>query len=292
SIFLFIGIYRLEEQQAIQQVDTEAQALLTEMIVTREWVSHYKGIWTTSPGDYYLDTEKGFYRKSPAMVTKELSNLSNDKGYYRFHITSLNLTNPENAPDDFEHDTLVQFERDPVPITSIDRSGDEPVYRSMIPLIVEESCLKCHQDQGYQIGDVRGGLSVLIPLSEMDLSLANSRRALIFAAISIVSLVMIALYVMVRRMVIAPVGQLKMVAAAVGDGNYEARSTLNTGDEFEIFGQTLNQMTANLKSSRDSLNSRIRQRTQELDAISEVALVISRAGALDDVLDEALTKVV
>ena len=162
----------------------------------------------------------------------------------------------------------------------------------MIPLIVKESCLTCHYDQGYQIGDVRGGLSVLVPISEMELSLANSRRALIFAAVSIVSLVMIVLYIMVRRMVIAPVRQLKMVAAAVGEGDYEARSTLNTGDEFEIFGQTLNQMTTNLKSSRDSLNNRIRQRTQELDAISEVALVISRAGVLDDVLGEALAKVV
>jgi hypothetical protein len=139
SLILFIGIYRLEEQQAIQQINTEAQALLTEMIVLREWVSSYNGVWTTLPGDYYLDTEDGFFRKSPAMVTKELSNLSDDKGYYRFHITSLILTNLENAPDDFEHDSLLQFERNPIPITGFDRTGDEPIYRLMIPLIVEES---------------------------------------------------------------------------------------------------------------------------------------------------------
>ena len=292
SLILFIWIYGLQEQQAIQQINTEAQALLTEMIVLREWVSSYNGVWTTSPGDYYLDTEDGFFRKSPAMVTKELSNLSDDKGYYRFHITSLILTNLENAPDDFEHDSLIQFEKNPVSITSFDRSGEEPVYRLMIPLIVEESCLRCHADQGYQIGDVRGGLSVLVPVTEMEASLTDNRRALILAALSIVSLVMIALYFLVRRMVIAPVGQLKMVAEAVGDGNYDARCTLNTGDELEIFGQTLNQMVTNLKISRDSLNNRIKQRTQELDLISDVALIISRAGALEDVLDEALEKIV
>ncbi|MEN8171445.1 MAG: DUF3365 domain-containing protein [Chloroflexota bacterium] len=292
SFILFVGIYRLEEQGATQQINTQAQALLTEMTVLREWVAHYGGVWTTTPGDYYLDNEAGFFRKSPAMVTKELSNLSNDKGYYRFHITSLALTNLENAPDDFEHSALIKFEESPVPITSIDRSGDEPVYRMMIPLMVKESCLACHDDQGYQAGDVRGGLSVLVPISEMELSLANSRRALILAAFSIVSLVMITLYFMVRRMVIAPVGQLKMVATAVSDGNYDAQCTLNTGDELEIFGQTLNQMISNLKISRNSLKDRITQRTQELDTISEVALTISRSGNLEDILAEALEKVI
>lgn len=47
-----------------------------------------------------------------------------------------------------------------------------------------------------------------------------------------------------------------------------------------------------LKISRDSLNDRITQRTQELDMISGVALIISRAGSPEDVLDEALEKVV
>lgn len=291
SFFLFIGIYRLEKQRAIQQIDTQAQALLTEMVVLREWVSQYKGVWTTRPGNYYLDSDGDYYRKTPAMVTKELSDLSDDKGYYRFNITSLNLTNPSNAPDDFEHDALMQFEENKIPVTSFDQVGNDPVYRFTIPLTTDASCLECHQDQGYQVGDVRGGLSVLIPVQEMEQSLANSRQVLTFSAISIVILVMIALYFMVRRMVIAPVGQLKMVAAAVGHGNYDARCGLNTGDELEMLGDTLNQMTANLRTSADSLNRRIEQRTQELNALSDVSLIISRAGALDDILQEALLKV-
>ncbi len=292
SLFLFLGIYRREEQQRIEQINTQAEALISEMLVTREWVSSYNGVWTTNPGDYYLEEENGYFQKSPAMVTKELSNLSEDKGYYRFHITSLILTNPENTPDDFEHNALMQFENQPEPITSIDRTGEEPVYRLMIPLKVSESCLECHDYQGYQTGDIRGGLSVLVPLNEMDVSLASSRRILISSALSIVSLVMVVLYFMVRRMIISPVGRLKEVAIAIGEGNYDARCNLDTGDELEVFGQTLNQMVANLQISQDTLKNRIAQRTQELDTISEVALIISRAGALEDVLKEALEKVI
>ena len=40
----------------------------------------------------------------------------------------------ENVPDDFEHEALLQFEKQPDPIASIDRTGEEPVYRLMIPL--------------------------------------------------------------------------------------------------------------------------------------------------------------
>ncbi|OQY32413.1 MAG: hypothetical protein B6I38_04685 [Anaerolineaceae bacterium 4572_5.1] len=292
SLFLFVGIYRREEKQRIEQINTQAEALLSEMLVAREWVSSYNGVWTTNPGDYYLKEENGYFQKSPAMVTKELSNLSDNKGYYRFHITSLILTNPENTPDDFEHGALLQFEKEPVPISSIDRAGEEPVYRLMIPLKVAESCLECHENQGYQTGDIRGGLSVLVPINKMDASLANSRRILISSALGIVSLVMVVLYFMVRRMIISPVGQLKEVAISIGEGNYDARCNLNTGDELEVFGQTLNQMVENLKRSQDSLKERVAQRTQELDTISEVALIISRAGALENVLQEALEKVV
>ena len=289
---LFYSIYRTTEKEHLQQVHSQAEALLSEMTLIREWVSSYHGIWTTIPGDYYLKIEDGYYQKSPAMVTKELSTLSNDKRNYSFHITSLILTNPENISDDFEHKALIQFEKDFAPVTEVDRSGDEPVYRLMFPLAVKESCLQCHDTQGYKVGDVRGGLSVLVPISEMDASLARSRRMLTFSALSIVALVMVALYIMVRKMIISPVGELKEVAIAVSNGNYNTHCNLNTGDELEVFGKTLNEMVSNLKRSQDSLKERVTQRTQELNTISEVALIISQSGGLEDVLNEALEKVI
>ena len=289
---LFLGIYNNEKEQHTQQIHTQAEALLSEMTLIREWVSSYNGVWTTTPGDYYLNMKNEYYQKSPAMVTKELSDLSNHKRLYGFHITSLNLTNPENVPDDFEHDALLKFEEAAEPIASIDRSGEESRYRLMIPLKVQESCLECHDTQGYEKGDVRGGLSVFVPTTEMDASLAQSRQMLTLSAIGLVGIVMLFLYIMVRRMIISPVSELKEVAIAVGNGNYNARCNLNTGDELQVFGQTLNQMVANLQKSQNSLQERVAQRTQELDTISEIALIISQAGALDDVLREALQKVI
>ena len=39
--------------------------------------------------------------------------------------------------------------------------------RLMKPLVTERSCLRCHDKQGYQVGDVRGGISVTVPMSPL-----------------------------------------------------------------------------------------------------------------------------
>jgi len=291
SLLLFLGLYRLQERQALRQVETQAQALLTEMLVIREWVAEYGGVWTTQPGNYYLEGRDGFYRKSPAMVTKELSLLSNTKGYYRFHITSLRLKNPENAPDLFEVEALHQFEHDARPVSRIEVVDGQRVYRRMIPLYAKAACLECHASQGYKIGDIRGGLSVMIPLTEMDRALAASRRALAASAALIIALVMGLLYLLVRRVIVAPIGRLKAAAVAISQGNYGVRCAIHTGDELEVLGETFNRMVESLEASRNALQRQVAQRTGELKALSEIALTISRSGALERVLQEALEQV-
>jgi len=292
SLLVFINIYRLQERQAIGHLETQAKALLTEMVVLREWVAGYGGVWTTEPGEIYLDERDGFYRKTPAMVTKEISRLSDSKGFYHFHITSLRLKNPENAPDAFERTALLAFERNPVPVSRVEEVAGQRVYRYMIPLWAEPACLQCHAVQGYHVGDIRGGLSVFLPTAEMDAALAQSRASLVGATLVLVVGVMAVLYLLTRRLVIGPLSQLQAMAVAIGQGDYNARCNLRTGDELEMLGQTFNEMVTRLKSSRDALQARVEQRTRELAALSDVALTISRAGALEDVLAEALGTVV
>ena len=39
--------------------------------------------------------------------------------------------------------------------------------RLMRPLITEKGCLKCHADQGYKEGEIRGGISASVPMEPM-----------------------------------------------------------------------------------------------------------------------------
>lgn len=292
SAFLFVGLYRQEEQRAMLLIHKQAESLLSAMVVVREWVSSYQGVWTTSPGEKYYEESKGRYLKTPAMVTKELSHLSDTKGYYRFHITSLKPVNPENKPDDFEHHALMVFENKPEAFSSLewDENG-QPLYRLMIPLKTETSCLQCHGDLGYQEGDVRGGLSILLPMDEINASLVASRQSLAVSALGISVLVMTALYFLVYRVVVLPVRHLTQITETIGRGDYSARCQLETRNELQTLGNSFNQMTANLQASHQTLRERIEQRTLELASISEIAQIVSSPKDLQNIMNEALARI-
>src|ERR1700690_1318360 len=109
------------------------------------------------PSHYVSDPEivdsrgKHYLIKTPAMVTKDLSEYAKEQGLYWFHITSLKLTNPDNAPDDFEIKAMERFKQDGLDellsIVTIDKSK---YLRYVSPLYVEKSCLPCHAKQGYK----------------------------------------------------------------------------------------------------------------------------------------------
>jgi signal transduction histidine kinase len=102
------------------------------------------------------------------MVTRELSEYAAQSGFCWFRITSLKPVNPANAPDDFERNALLQFEQGIPEIDAVTDTPDGRVHRYIAPLLVQESCLSCHAEHGYSIGDIRGALSISVPLSWAD----------------------------------------------------------------------------------------------------------------------------
>jgi two-component system nitrate/nitrite sensor histidine kinase NarX len=292
SALVFAGVYRLQEEQALAQLDTQAKALLSQMVVLRQWVADYGGVWTTQAGDYWWTERAGYYQKTPAMVTKELSSRSDALGYYRFHITSLKLKNPENAPNDFEREALHGFEVNPVPVGDVEPVGNARMYRYMIPLRTSAACLQCHGEQGYQVGDVRGGLSVLVPMAAMEETLAQNRLALALAAGALVAIVMAILYLLIARLIVRPIHQLRVVTVAVGQGNYDVSCAIRTGDELQVLGEAVNQMVHGLKRSHAELHQKIERRNRELASFSNITLMTSQSAALDDVLRGALDETV
>jgi signal transduction histidine kinase len=74
---------------------------------------------------------------------------------------------PENFPDAWEAEALRAFEQGKTKISSIEKIEGKEYFRLMHPFITEKSCLKCHAEQGYHEGDVRGGISVSIPMEPL-----------------------------------------------------------------------------------------------------------------------------
>jgi len=100
----------------------------------------------------------------------------------RGHITSLKYYRPETAPDEWEKSALQEFERGAKEISEFTEMDGKLYYRYMSTITVKKGCLKCHGHQEYKVGDVRGGVSVSVPMTPY---LINQQRQTITLAVSL-----------------------------------------------------------------------------------------------------------
>ncbi|MCE5313368.1 MAG: diguanylate cyclase [Nitrospiraceae bacterium] len=215
-LVIFSGIYKNSHDLIMNVVHEQAESYFDLIVKTRLWNSNYGGVYVLKNHDVesnpYLQQlgiksdmrcEDGISltMRNPAIMTKEISKLMEKSGV-TFHITSLKLFNPENKPDDFETSALKRFEKGEKEAWQVDRSGNKPVYRYMAPLYVEQSCLACHHNQGYKIGDIRGGINVNIPVGHIDEQLTRSKYILIATGIATLILIIAVIYFMSKTLIL------------------------------------------------------------------------------------------
>jgi PAS domain S-box-containing protein len=80
-------------------------------------------------------------------------------------ITGLKHFSEATAPDDWEKNALMTFKNGNEELLEFSEIEGAPFLRVMRSLATEPDCLKCHAHQGYQVGDVRGGVSVSVPMA-------------------------------------------------------------------------------------------------------------------------------
>jgi len=160
---------KTHDAQTILEV---SRTLFQQIVLTREWNARHGGVYVysnemTPPNphlqgddrDIRLENGMVLTKVNPAYMTRQLSELSNELSRAQIHITSLNPIRAENAPYEWERVALKAFESGLPELGSF----EDGRFRYMAPLITVESCLKCHRQQGYQVGDIRGGISTSIP---------------------------------------------------------------------------------------------------------------------------------
>jgi PAS domain S-box-containing protein len=101
---------------------------------------------------------------NPAYMVRQMGGLFSELYGVIGHITSLKPLRPENAPDEWEKKALMSFEEGKLEVSEIINLDNKSYLRLMRPVFAEKPCLKCHAHQGYKEGDVRGGISVSIPM--------------------------------------------------------------------------------------------------------------------------------
>ncbi len=273
----FYIIARQQERLIMSQVENEARAIFKQIVITRRWIADHGGVFVeklpwTKPNPYLENAEiidakgKQYLKRNPAMVTKELSKYSQEIGFYWFHITSLKLTNPENAPDAFEKKALQQFEtsslKEIIHFESIDSSK---YLRYISPLYIEEACLQCHAKDGYKIGDIRGAISVTIPLDKTFSEISENKKKMFIAALLTLLSLITAIFFMIKRVVLTPMKRLKSSIKALSEGRYSPENRLRTGDEFEDLCRSFAEMAGMLTEYHSCLHEKIKEATKGLE---------------------------
>jgi len=131
---------------------------LDEKTPPNPYLAHRPDREITTPGGKVLTLV------NPAYMTRMVHELGEKEYGLKGHITSLNPIRPENAPDAWERKVLESFERGVSRHSEVVQQDGRTVLRFMGAFPVEASCLGCHAHQGYKVGDVRGGISVTVPV--------------------------------------------------------------------------------------------------------------------------------
>jgi len=166
-------IYSYAEYVASQK----AQTSVNKDLAYRSWVASHGGVYVpvdkrTPPNKYLTRIKdrdfkaigKDFTLMNPAYTLSQMMHDYSKLYGIKTHITSSMVLNPANKSDEWETLALSKIEQTRKSYEALSFIDGVEYLRLMKPLITKKSCLKCHAFQGYKIGDIRGGVSVSIPM--------------------------------------------------------------------------------------------------------------------------------
>lgn len=260
-------------QQAEREMLEKTQILAAQMESSWEFIElNQDRIDTDADGSYNF---KGIYC---AIAGKSISRLFMQKSDYSIRYISETPRSANAYADEFETRAFDAFRSESVNehygITEYD--GRE-VFRYVLPLFVEESCVECHgapkgeiditgfPKEGLEVGDIGGAISIIMPI---DLYLHNIEsnvfnQAFYFTLITLISMIIV--MIAISRLVTKPISVLESAAKQIGNGDLKVEvSAINNNDEIGSLAQQFNYMAQQLNAAYNTLEEQVENRTIQL----------------------------
>lgn len=268
---LFFGLLIRVDRQSEDTLLTSARSIFKNVLITRKWVADHEGVLVVKqPGmeaNPYLDhpqlfTDSGdtLLLKNPALVTRELSAISEATGgKFSFHMASTRFINPENIPDTFEEEAL-QFldnseEVDHLEYSRLEERDGKHYYRYFAPLYTREACLSCHAQHGYEEGDLRGGISVTLPMEEHLKARHSNVEFLLTLMIIVIIILSLLTYFLLQRSIIEPLRILEGKTHEMQDGQYAVDFNVKSQDEIGSLSQAFKGMAQRIHDDTEQLKT-------------------------------------
>lgn len=276
----------------------EARANFNKDQAFRLWATQHGGVYVpinerTPPNpalaqiperDIQTPSGKKLTLMNPAYMLRQLMEEFSDLYGVKGKITSFKLMNPHNAPDAWEAEAMHQFERGAEEVFEFTDIDGEPYLRLMGAMRVQQGCLKCHGFQGYQLGEVRGGVGISVPMRPYlnELNAAIRQKLLIFGTIWAVGLSVILVWVMLAQRRLREkteiAAQLQRQHEAIRRANAELTHFAN------ISAHHLMEPARRLLSYAQRLTGRLNHQIQDDDALLSLKYIEQGATRMRDLI--------
>ncbi|PHS78615.1 MAG: hypothetical protein COB59_06105 [Rhodospirillaceae bacterium] len=145
----------------------------------RQWAANHGGVYMEALGDIepnpFMEhipdrdvmTSSGrlLTLVNPAtmvrLIMKEYDKLYGVRG----RLVSLEPLNSDNQADEWESNAINAFKAGQIEVGEFTSSDNQDYFRMIRPMKASKVCLKCHAIQGYEVGDVLGGVGIKVPMA-------------------------------------------------------------------------------------------------------------------------------
>jgi PAS domain S-box-containing protein len=172
------NLYR-NRQETIERARIEAQTIFEHNLAYRRWNTMHGGVYAeisdeNEPNPFIVSSRRDITTTdgvkltliNPFRMTKQAYDLLSNQSPLasRNRTVSLKPLNPENVPDEWEEKALRAFEKGKAEFSEVTEINGLPFMRVLNPYLTEINCLNCHGHQGYLPGDIRGAMSIAVPM--------------------------------------------------------------------------------------------------------------------------------
>lgn len=257
---LFFFIPQINEKSAVESAISNAKSLIEQYQTLRSYYTRSVVEKVQNGSNLQVTFDHKIREKAiplPATLIMDLSDLLSDKGGIQLKLYSSFPfpTRKDRVLDDFAKQALVYFEANPDGIfvkTDLTK-GSEIARIAIADKMVAESCVNCHNNhpqtpkKGWQLGNVRGVLEVIVPIHEQIAS-SSDVSLTIFSIIGLMCAIIVSIILsLFGRRVAKPIKALSDMSLQIAKGELDTEIDIKTHDEIGDLARNLNEMRKSIK---------------------------------------------
>lgn len=216
GILLLVCLSYFFWQQSNHTIELIEQSLIERgrshqenILYVRRWAAGHGGVYVIKkPGvepnpflpnsDLQTTDGRTLLLRNPALINREISEYTKNSQDFSYRIPGIEPLNPNSTPDEWEINAFQQFSKGDNEVFSHETIDSNAYYRYMTPLYAEASCIGCHAQQGYKVGNLVGGISMRFDITGLKNTINQTYKEQVWTFIFLSVVILSAFFAVIR----------------------------------------------------------------------------------------------